>query len=213
MESRSATVGAAVGANAEGSIREKGHGRRHESDDSPMWVVKVEHVLAMTGQIRPHQILMAEGLLEKWDPKMFTIFASHQWLGWHHPDPNGAKLRVLQGRPLVLVAAGVVLLIIVVVIVLVSIVSVADLSSLVVLVCRGDSENTLEVAELLLESRANINQADSPLMEAGMDSLSSVQLVTEVSKEFAMSLSPSLVFDFPNVSVGTQVAGRRSGGG
>lgn len=42
--------------------------------------------------------------------------------------------------------------------------------------------------------------ADSPLMEAGMDSLSSVQLVTEVSKEFAMSLSPSLVFDFPNVS-------------
>jgi len=42
--------------------------------------------------------------------------------------------------------------------------------------------------------------ADSPLMEAGMDSLSSVQLVTEVSKEFSMSLSPSLVFDFPNVS-------------
>jgi len=42
--------------------------------------------------------------------------------------------------------------------------------------------------------------ADSPLMEAGMDSLSSVQLVTEVSKEFQMTLSPSLVFDFPNVS-------------
>ncbi|CAE7035636.1 der [Symbiodinium natans] len=42
--------------------------------------------------------------------------------------------------------------------------------------------------------------ADSPLMEAGMDSLSSVQLVTEVSKEFQMTLSPSLVFDFPNVA-------------
>eukprot|EP00931_Biecheleriopsis_adriatica_P075574 TRINITY_DN49403_c0_g1_i1.p1 TRINITY_DN49403_c0_g1~~TRINITY_DN49403_c0_g1_i1.p1 ORF type:complete len:859 (+),score=258.79 TRINITY_DN49403_c0_g1_i1:93-2669(+) len=42
--------------------------------------------------------------------------------------------------------------------------------------------------------------ADSPLMEAGMDSLSSVQLVTEVSKEFQMSLSPSLVFDFPTVA-------------
>merc|ERR1711988_973944 len=42
--------------------------------------------------------------------------------------------------------------------------------------------------------------ADSPLMEAGMDSLSSVQLVTEVSKEFQMTLSPSLVFDFPTVA-------------
>jgi len=42
--------------------------------------------------------------------------------------------------------------------------------------------------------------ADSPLMEAGMDSLSSVQLVTEVSKEFHMTLSPSLVFDYPTVA-------------
>lgn len=42
--------------------------------------------------------------------------------------------------------------------------------------------------------------ADSPLMESGMDSLSSVQLTTEVSKEFQMTLSPSLVFDFPTVA-------------
>lgn len=40
---------------------------------------------------------------------------------------------------------------------------------------------------------------DSPFMEAGMDSLSSVQLVSEVSREFQMSLSPSLVFDFPTI--------------
>merc|ERR1712046_51655 len=43
-------------------------------------------------------------------------------------------------------------------------------------------------------------QQDSPLMEAGMDSLSSVQFVNEVSREFQMSFSPSLVFDFPTVS-------------
>ena len=40
---------------------------------------------------------------------------------------------------------------------------------------------------------------DSPFMESGMDSLSSVQLVSEVSREFQMSLSPSLVFDFPTI--------------
>lgn len=42
-------------------------------------------------------------------------------------------------------------------------------------------------------------EVDSPFMEAGMDSLSSVQLMTEVSKEFQLSLSPSLIFDFPTV--------------
>merc|ERR1719229_322212 len=38
---------------------------------------------------------------------------------------------------------------------------------------------------------------DSPLMEAGLDSLSSVELVTTLSREFQMAFSPSLMFDFP----------------
>jgi tetratricopeptide (TPR) repeat protein/acyl carrier protein len=42
---------------------------------------------------------------------------------------------------------------------------------------------------------------DSPFMESGMDSLSSVSLMSMVAKEFSMSLSPSLVFDFPTVRV------------
>merc|ERR1712187_652189 len=42
-------------------------------------------------------------------------------------------------------------------------------------------------------------ETDSPFMEAGMDSLFCVQLMTEVSKEFQLSLSPSLIFDFPTV--------------
>eukprot|EP00438_Fugacium_kawagutii_P003796 Skav211109 [mRNA] locus=scaffold3323:105520:110536:- [translate_table: standard] len=112
-----------------------------------MWVVKVGHVLAMAGQLPSHQILKAKGLLERWVPTMFTIFVSHQWFGHNHPDPNGVKLEVLQGRPLV--------------------------SSCF---CRwrcfvghsssssssSDSENTLKTAQLLLESRANINQVCQP---------------------------------------------------
>merc|ERR1719456_1096570 len=51
----------------------------------------------------------------------------------------------------------------------------------------------------LLAGDADEFENDSPFMEAGMDSLSSVQMMTEVSKEFQMSMSPSLIFDFPTV--------------
>merc|ERR1712183_41429 len=40
---------------------------------------------------------------------------------------------------------------------------------------------------------------DMPFMEAGVDSLGSVQLVTDVGKAFSMALAPSVVFDFPSV--------------
>eukprot|EP00971_Amphidinium_carterae_P300693 5974541-Amphidinium_carterae.1 len=43
-------------------------------------------------------------------------------------------------------------------------------------------------------------EADSPLMEAGMDSLSSVQMVSELAREFQMQMAPSLVFDFPTIN-------------
>lgn len=42
-------------------------------------------------------------------------------------------------------------------------------------------------------------EVDSPFMEAGMDSLSSVSLTSMLAKEFGFAMSPSLVFDFPNV--------------
>lgn len=42
-------------------------------------------------------------------------------------------------------------------------------------------------------------EQDNPLMEAGVDSLGSVQLVTDIAKEFSMSLAPSVVFDFPTI--------------
>merc|ERR1719476_1076032 len=42
-------------------------------------------------------------------------------------------------------------------------------------------------------------ELDSPFMEAGMDSLSSVSLTSMIAKEFKMAMSPSLVFDFPTI--------------
>ncbi|CAK9021363.1 unnamed protein product [Durusdinium trenchii] len=64
---------------------------------APMWVVRVGHVLEMTGRLPPHQSLKAKGLLSQWSPEMFVIFVSHQWLGRQHPDPMGEQLLVLQG--------------------------------------------------------------------------------------------------------------------
>merc|ERR1712072_1117580 len=43
--------------------------------------------------------------------------------------------------------------------------------------------------------------ADVPFMEAGVDSLGSVQLVTDVGKAFQMPLAPSIVFDYPTIRV------------
>merc|ERR1719199_552846 len=40
---------------------------------------------------------------------------------------------------------------------------------------------------------------DVPFMEAGVDSLGSVQLVTDIGREFQMPLAPSSVFDYPTV--------------
>ena len=38
---------------------------------APMWVVKVEDVLEMTGRLQPHQVLKDQGLLVEWSSMMF----------------------------------------------------------------------------------------------------------------------------------------------
>ena len=63
---------------------------------APMWVVRVGHVLEMKGAFQPHQVLKAQGLLEIRKSKIFTLFVSHQWLSFQHPDPHGEQLKVLQ---------------------------------------------------------------------------------------------------------------------
>eukprot|EP00427_Karlodinium_veneficum_P065694 CAMPEP_0169310302 /NCGR_PEP_ID=MMETSP1017-20121227/2896_1 /TAXON_ID=342587 /ORGANISM="Karlodinium micrum, Strain CCMP2283" /LENGTH=584 /DNA_ID=CAMNT_0009403933 /DNA_START=9 /DNA_END=1760 /DNA_ORIENTATION=- len=40
-------------------------------------------------------------------------------------------------------------------------------------------------------------EADEPLGEAGLDSLASVQLVTDIGREFKVTVSPAAVFDYP----------------
>merc|ERR1711865_824801 len=59
--------------------------------------------------------------------------------------------------------------------------------------------------------------ADVPFMEAGVDSLASVQLVTDLSKSFGVPLSPSVVFDYPTMrTIADHLAeevGNKAGGG
>ncbi|CAL1127825.1 unnamed protein product [Cladocopium goreaui] len=62
----------------------------------PMYVLKVSDFLAMEGSPVPHQRLMERQLLQAWEPGMFSIFISHQWIGSTHPDPEGQQLAVLR---------------------------------------------------------------------------------------------------------------------
>ncbi|CAJ1436666.1 unnamed protein product [Effrenium voratum] len=62
----------------------------------PMYLVKVSDFLLMSGTPQPNHVLAERGLLHKWQPGMFTIFVSHQWLGAGHPDETGRQLEVLR---------------------------------------------------------------------------------------------------------------------
>eukprot|EP00438_Fugacium_kawagutii_P005548 Skav216281 [mRNA] locus=scaffold2088:69829:83155:+ [translate_table: standard] len=62
----------------------------------PMYVVKVSDFLLMEGAPEPHHILKEKGLLHEWQPGMFVLFISHQWLGAKAPDPLGQQLDVLR---------------------------------------------------------------------------------------------------------------------
>ncbi|OLP86114.1 hypothetical protein AK812_SmicGene32806 [Symbiodinium microadriaticum] len=42
------------------------------------------------------QVLRRKGLLHEWNPQMFVIFVSHQWLGAGSPDPSGQQMTVLR---------------------------------------------------------------------------------------------------------------------
>lgn len=62
----------------------------------PMWVVRVSDFLEMSGPPLPHEVLQDKGLLHRYDPSMFVIFVSHQWLSTEHPDPKGQKVKIFQ---------------------------------------------------------------------------------------------------------------------
>ncbi|CAK9019528.1 unnamed protein product [Durusdinium trenchii] len=60
----------------------------------PMYVVKVRDFLAMSGPPEAHCQIRQR--LHAWQPGMFVIFVSHQWLGHVHPDPAGEQMQVLR---------------------------------------------------------------------------------------------------------------------
>ena len=62
----------------------------------PMYVVKVSDFLQMQGAPQAHHALKEKGLLHEWQPGMFTVFVSHQWLGARMPDPLGQHVKVLR---------------------------------------------------------------------------------------------------------------------
>lgn len=61
-----------------------------------MYLVKVTDFLKMEGVPDPHHVLRQKELLHQWQPGMFVIFISHQWLGAKSCDPNGKQLLVLR---------------------------------------------------------------------------------------------------------------------
>ncbi|CAK9036714.1 unnamed protein product [Durusdinium trenchii] len=59
-------------------------------------VKRVSDILQMEGAPEPHHVVQEKGLLHAWQPGMFSIFLSHQWLGRAHPDATGVQFCVLQ---------------------------------------------------------------------------------------------------------------------
>ena len=62
----------------------------------PMWVMPIRTLLRLES-MRSHEVLLAEGLIERWQPRMCTVFASQVgWLGVDAPDPIGLQLALLK---------------------------------------------------------------------------------------------------------------------
>ena len=63
----------------------------------PMYVISVIDLLTLD-RMQPHQDLLKKGMAREWIPAMRgrTIFASHEWLGWDDPDPNGEQITALK---------------------------------------------------------------------------------------------------------------------
>ena len=62
----------------------------------PMYTVQT-HVLLQMEEVRPHEDLLAQGLLTKFHHAMGqAAFVSHEWVESSHPDPRGQQLKILQ---------------------------------------------------------------------------------------------------------------------
>lgn len=88
-----------------GTMRTGFLGSQAESDDEPisltdwqfpMYLVPVMDFLSMSGAPRAHQLLLRDGQLHLWQRGCVTIFVSHQWLHYRHPDPEGEQMKVVR---------------------------------------------------------------------------------------------------------------------
>ena len=69
----------------------------------PMYLVPLDQLERLYGgreprydRIEAHQDLLSRGELVRWidlPVDAVIIFLSHEWIGWHHPDPHGVQLK------------------------------------------------------------------------------------------------------------------------
>ena len=70
--------------------------KQHVERSFPMYVMSVKDVLLLNA-LKPHEEMMAAGKLVEWTAGMAaTLFCSHTWLSFTHPDPEGVKLVLLK---------------------------------------------------------------------------------------------------------------------
>ena len=61
-----------------------------------MWLISVSQFVRLS-ELKPHQDLLAEGKLVRWDASMRTVFfLSHQWTSFASPDHSTTQLRSVQ---------------------------------------------------------------------------------------------------------------------
>ena len=54
--------------------------------DYPMWVLPIADCMTLE-KLEPHQTMIKQDRLCRWDGVGNVLFVSHQWLGWKVPDP------------------------------------------------------------------------------------------------------------------------------
>ena len=67
-----------------------------DANSPRMWVLKISDFMTMSGAPVPFEELQEQGLLHEWDPSLFTILVSHEWLGRDHPDVKGYQSHCLR---------------------------------------------------------------------------------------------------------------------
>ena len=88
-------------------VKGQSHQREHVHDSDTavdmeyeMWLMPLHHFIGLS-KMMPHQTLLREGKLAKYDSSMRAVFfLSHQWSSFEHPDPTGEQLRCMQRQVL-----------------------------------------------------------------------------------------------------------------